>query len=160
MIMSATVTEPETPAAASPLELEMRRLRDLAKGGQHARALEAAEALAARHPENRDVLHLIAMSQRFLGRIPEALATLERLGQAHPAYSRLHQERGHCHVTLRDAPRAIDAFLRAVNINPALPQSWSMLEGLYRMTGDRDNAATAARHVATLKKLPPGCSRA
>ena len=45
--------------------------------------------------------------------------------------------------------------LRAVAINPALPASWGMLEGLYRMTGDADNAATAAAHVATLKTLPP-----
>ncbi|HEX4241086.1 MAG TPA: sulfotransferase [Steroidobacteraceae bacterium] len=158
--MSATFTEPEPHAATSPLELEIRRVRDLAKSGQHAPALEAAEALAALHPENRDALYLIALSQRFLGRIAPALATLERLGKAHPAYSRLHQERGHCYVALRDAPRAIDAFLRAVNINPALPQSWSMLEGLYRMTGDRANAATAASHVSALKKLPPQVVRA
>jgi len=56
---------------------------------------------------------------------------------------------------MRDAPRAIDAFLRGVNINPALPASWSMLEKLYRLTGDTTNATTAAQHVATLKRLPP-----
>jgi tetratricopeptide (TPR) repeat protein len=58
-------------------------------------------------------------------------------------------------VALKDAPRAIEAFLRGVNINPALPASWSMLEGLYRMTGDAGNAATAAQHVAVLKRQPP-----
>jgi hypothetical protein len=31
-----------------------------------------------------------------------------------------------------------------VNINHALPASWSMLEGLYRMTRQADNAAMAA----------------
>jgi predicted Zn-dependent protease len=94
------------------------------------------------------------MNQRFLGRIEEALATLMRLEQHHPAFSRLYQERGQCNVVLKNAPLAIDAFLRAVNINPALPASWSMLEGLYRMTGQIDNAGTAAAHVATLKRLP------
>ena len=59
-------------------------------------------------------------------------------------------------MALKDAPRAIDAFLRGVNINPALPASWSMLEGLYRMTGQTENAATAAAHVATLKRLAAG----
>jgi len=49
---------------------------------------------------------------------------------------------------------AIDAFLRGVNVNPALAASWSALEGLYRMTGDSNNAATAAQHMATLKRLP------
>ena len=48
----------------------------------------------------------------------------------------------------------IDALLLAVNINPALPMGWRMLDGLYRLTGDA-NAEIAAAHVATLKHLPP-----
>ena len=139
----------------TPVELEVHRIREQFKHRRFEEGLEAAELLAAEVPENRDVLHLIAMNQRFLGRIEAALATLRRLEQHHPAFSRLYQERGQCYVVLKNAPQAIDAFLRAVNINPALPASWSMLEGLYRMTGQADNAATAAAHVATLKRLPP-----
>jgi tetratricopeptide (TPR) repeat protein len=63
-------------------------------------------------------------------------------------------------MTLRDAPRAIDAFRRAVDINPALAASWSMLERLYRMTGDIKSAATAAEQVSNLKHLPPEVVRA
>src|SRR3984957_609633 len=140
---------------ASPVELEVRRIGELLKQRRFEESLQAAERLAGETPENRDVLYLMAMSQRFLNKIPEALATLERLERHHPAFSRLYQERGHCHVVQKDAPRAIDAFLRAVNINPALPASWSMLEGLYRMTGNLENARMAAAHVATLKQLPP-----
>lgn len=138
----------------SPVELEVNRIRELTKSHHYAPALTAAAALLDQVPENRDVLYLTALSQRQLSRIPEALSTLEQLERFHPGFSRLYQERGHCHVVLRDAPKAIDAFLRAVNINPALPASWSMLEGLYRLTGDARNAATAAQHVATLKRLP------
>ena len=133
---------------------EIQRARDLLKARQFAEALGAAEAVSQRDPANRDALYLAAMAQRQLQRIPEALATLERLERHHPTYSRLYQERGHCHVVLKDAPRAIDAFLRAVNINPALPASWSLLEGLYRMTGKSEEASTAAAHVATLRQLP------
>jgi tetratricopeptide (TPR) repeat protein len=141
--------------AKTPVELQVHRIREQFNNRRFEEGLEAAELLAAEVPENRDVLHLIAMNQRFLGRIEAALATLRRLEQHHPAFSRLYQERGQCYVVLKNAPQAIDAFLRAVNINPALPASWSMLEGLYRMTGQIDNAATAAAHVATLKRLPP-----
>src|SRR5450631_3700563 len=144
-----------TPHEPSPIEQEVWRIRELARGRRHAEALGAAEALAGQVPENRDVLYLIALSQRYLNRIPEALSTLDRLEQFHPRFSRLHQERGRCYVALRDAPRAIDALLRGVNINPALPTSWSLLEGLYRKTGDSRNAAAAAQHVATLTALPP-----
>lgn len=155
-MMHSTAADP-TP---SPVELEVHRIRELLKSRQYAEGLRAAEALAAQVPENRDVLYLIAMSRRYLGKIPEALATLERLEQQHPAFSRLYQERGHCYVAMKDAPRAIDAFLRGVNINPALPASWSMLEGLYRMTGQTENAGTAAAHVATLKRLAPEVAHA
>jgi tetratricopeptide (TPR) repeat protein len=149
--MNATVPGP----APSTVELEVRRACGLLESRQYARALETGEALALKVPENRDVLYLMALSLRYLNRIPEALAILARLEQHHPAFSRLHQERGHCHVALKDAPQAIDAFLRGVNINPALPASWSMLEGLYRMTGNMENAGMAAAHVATLNRLPP-----
>jgi tetratricopeptide (TPR) repeat protein len=140
---------------ASPVEREVHRIRELLKQRRFEESLQAAEGLAGETPENRDVLYLMAMSQRFLNKIPEALSTLERLQRHHPAFSRLYQERGHCWVALKDAPQAIDAFLRAVNINTALPASWSMLEGLYRMSGQMENAGTAAAHVATLKRLPP-----
>jgi len=139
----------------SPVELEVRHARELLKSHDYAGALRAAEALVVKVPENRDVLYLIAVSLRFLGKIPEALAALERLEQLHPRFSRLYQERGHCYVAQRDAPQAIDAFLKGVNINPALPASWGLLEGLYRMTGQPENARSAAAHIATLKDLPP-----
>ena len=91
----------------------------------------------------------------MLGDIPAALTTLTTLERLHPRFSRLFQERGQCYVALKQAPQAIDAFLRGVHINPALPASWSMLEGLFRMTRQAESASDAAAHVATLKKLPP-----
>ena len=153
--MNSIAANPQIAASQpSPIELEVRRIRELAKRQRHAEALSAAETLASRVPENRDVLLLIALCQRHSNRIAQALATLERLEQLHPRFSRLYQERGQCYVALRDAPRAIDAFLRGVNINPALPASWSMLEGLYRMAGQIENAGMAAAHVTTLRNLP------
>jgi tetratricopeptide (TPR) repeat protein len=141
--------------APSPTEFEVGRLRKLQKAGRHTEALDGARAALSETPENRDLLLIVAISLRYLLRIDEALAALEPLEARHPRFSRLHEERGLCHVARNDAPPAIDALLRAVNINPALPTSWRMLEGLYRLTGDAENAATAAAHVATLASLPP-----
>jgi tetratricopeptide (TPR) repeat protein len=158
--MNSTVAIPAVnpPKGVAPqpsrVELEVRRIRRLIRERRHTDALRASQALAVETPENRDVLLLIASCQRHCNRIGESLATLEQLERLHPRFSRLHQERGYCFVVLQDAASAIDAFLRAVNINPALPASWSMLEGLYRLGGDGVNAATAAQHVATLKRLP------
>jgi len=155
--MSASVVPPPTaaPHGPTPVELETHRIHELTKARRNLEALAAAETLANQYPANRDVLYLLAMNLRYLNRTVDALSTLARLEQQQPRYSRLFQERGNCHVALRDAPQAITAFLQAVNINPALPASWSMLQSLYRMTGDEKNAATAAEHVAILQKLPP-----
>ena len=149
-----------SPSSASPIEVEVGRIRELSKGGRHSEALVAAKALAIRAPENRDVLYLLAANQRCLCRVSEALASLQRLEQQHPRFSLLAQERGYCYMTLRDAPRAIEAFVRAVNLNPALATSWTMLERLYRMTGETEGAAMAAAHVSLLEQLPPEVLRA
>jgi tetratricopeptide (TPR) repeat protein len=136
------------------LEQDLLRLQELTRTGHYVAALASIDSLLARHPEDRDLLCLAAMNLRYLNRVPDALELLRRLEQHHPRYSRLHQERGHCYVALRDVPRAIEAFRRGVDINQALPDSWQMLHDLYRMTGDQHNAATAAEHIAVLQKLP------
>jgi len=147
------------PAAAlnppkSSIEMEVLGIRGLLEKSQFAQALAAAEALLAKVPENRDVWYMLAVAQRYLGRIPEALATLERFETIHPDYSRLFQERGHCCVAARDPVAAIDAYLRAVNLNPALPASWQALQILFRSSGQVADAETAAAHVAKLASLP------
>ncbi|MFZ0872251.1 MAG: sulfotransferase [Rhodanobacter sp.] len=154
--MNANAADP----ILSPLELPVQHVRQLHADGQHAQALQAALALLAEAPDHCEVLYLVARNQRYLGQIEAALQTLARMEQHYPHYSRMHEERGHCYVVLRDAPRAIDALLHAVNLNPALPSSWNLLEGLYRMAGDSANAATAASHVATLKRMAPDVVRA
>jgi predicted Zn-dependent protease len=136
------------------MEQDVAELWRLQKEGRHPEALQGAQTLLAVAPENRDLLLIAAISQRHLKQIDQALETLARLELTQPRFSRLHQERGLCYVGLKDAPAAIESLLRAVNINPALPASWSMLNGLYRLIGDDQNAATAAQHMATLKELP------
>jgi len=146
------------PSAAGParsrIEIEVLRIRALLERGQFSGALTDAQALCAEVPENRDVLYIIAVSQRYLRHIDEALATLERLETVHPAYSRLFQERGHCYLAAAKPGPALDSFLRAVNMNPALPASWKALEVLFRSAGRTEDSRTAASHVAKLATLP------
>jgi tetratricopeptide (TPR) repeat protein len=118
-------------------------------------AMNSSAELSSQLPQNRGELYLRAMNLRLLKRFDEALGALERLQQLHPRYSRVHEERGHCYAALGDAPKAIDAFWQAVNINAALPASWQMLHTLYLGLGDDENAARIADRLATLRKLPP-----
>src|SRR5579862_4437185 len=127
-MMPAAATTP----SPSPVEAEVLRIRSLIARAQFAPALAAAQSLLTQVPENRDVLYMLAVAHRGLHQIPEALAGLDRLQRLYPQFSRTFQERGHCYVALRDAPRAIDAFLAAVHINPALPASWRTLQSLFQ----------------------------
>jgi tetratricopeptide (TPR) repeat protein len=134
----------------SALELEVDRIRELTRRLRYVEALTAAEALAVAAPESIDALYLVAANQRCLHRIPEALATLERLELRHPRLGRVFQERGHCYMTLRDAPRATEAFLRAVSIDPRLTASWSMLERLCAYLVNAGERIEAARLQARI----------
>src|SRR5690348_7622257 len=83
-------------AGRSRVEMEVLRLQGLLKSRQIQAALAGAQALLGEVPENRDVLYIVAVAQRYQRQIPAALATLERLERLHPEYSRIFQERGHC----------------------------------------------------------------
>ncbi len=146
--MDERTTLPATAAA------QLAQIRALLRQREFAAAQAASAAVLAGDPGQRDALLFTAIAQRFLGQVSEAQQTLARLAAGHPRYSRLHEELGHCYVAQKQAPQAIEAFLQAVHLNHALPASWSMLEGLCRMVGRAEEAATAANQVATLKKLP------
>lgn len=103
---------------------------------------------------DRDALLQHARELRSQNRFSEALAVLARLEAAHPRFSRLFQERGHCCVLMRDASAAIAALYQAVRLNPTLPACWDMLEKLHRMRGDRRQAEAAAHNLSMLKALP------
>ena len=148
-------------AAADPNPLESRievavhGARALLKECQFARTLAAAQAILAEVPENRDVLYLVAVSQRCLGRIADALRTLVRFEELHPDYGRLFQERGHCYRAVGETAAAIEAYQRAVTLNAALPASWKALQDLCRSAGRSAEAESAAHELAQLAKLPP-----
>ncbi|HEY4749651.1 MAG TPA: sulfotransferase [Steroidobacteraceae bacterium] len=147
------VTDPAA-AATPPPAPDVARIRALVREHKFEAVLAAATGLRPEVAGDRDGLLAVALAQRYLHRIPDALKTLATLERHHPRFSRLYEERGRCFVELRQAPQAIEAFLMAVNINHALPGSWSMLEGLYRLTGQPDNERMAGSHVATLRSLP------
>ena len=130
-------------------------IRALVHQRRFAEALAAAEAQLSAAPDQRDVLLLNAVAQRWSGPLEGARDTLARLERLRPDFSRLHEERGQWFASQREAPQAIEAFRRALALNHALPASWHMLEGLYRITGQAQAQADAALQLGTLRNLPP-----
>jgi tetratricopeptide (TPR) repeat protein len=140
---------------ASRIETKVRRLRALVEKRRFSDALDVAQALRVEVPENRDVLYLLAVSQRYLGRIADALATSTDFEAVHPDYGRLFQERGHCLRTVGEAAAAIAAYQRAVTLNQTLAASWIALKELYGRLGDTAQEALAEANALNLKNLPP-----
>ncbi len=95
---------------ATPHAAEVPHIRGLIRRREFTAALSAGEALLAARPDERDALLFVAIAQRYLGCVPDALDTLATLERHHPRFSRLHEERGHCYVALKRAPEAIAAF--------------------------------------------------
>jgi len=137
------------------IELDVRALRGLVSKGDYAKAFAGAERLRLTAPENRDVLYLVAVCHRYLGRVAQALETLGQLEKAHPQFGRLYQERGHCYQALADSASAINAYRGAVALNPTLLASWTALAQLCAAAGRTVEAQSAAREAATLARIPP-----
>src|SRR2546429_4940154 len=152
-VSMAAAVDPRPPE--SRIEAEVRRARGLLEKRQFTQALAAAQVLLAEVPQNRDVGYLIAVSQRYLGRIADALATLTRFEALHPDYGRLLQERGHCYRAVGETAAAIEAYQRAVTLNPTLSASWNALKDLCRALGRTSEADDAAARAAKLASLPP-----
>ncbi|MGZ5251090.1 MAG: tetratricopeptide repeat-containing sulfotransferase family protein [Caldimonas sp.] len=142
-------------ADAGALVSELRRIQDLTSARRHTEALATARALLRRAPSQRRALYFSALNLRLLDRSKDALETLDTLERAHPGFSLLFQERGHCEVALGDPARAIESFERAVELNPALASSWAMLERLLSAAGRPERAGAASQHLSKLQELPP-----
>lgn len=136
-------------------EAVLLQARDALLQSRYPEAEQLAAACVRQQPGNREALYALAVAQRMQTRIPAALATLSELEAWYPAFPRLHQERGHCHIFRRDAQAAIDAFERAIQLSPALPASWTALQTLYRMVGRHQESTIAGEHVKKLASLPP-----
>jgi tetratricopeptide (TPR) repeat protein len=137
----------------SRVELEVHRIQGLIERCQFLPALTAAEALLVEVPENRDVLYLVAVSQRYLGRTTDALRTLARFEGIHPDFGRLYQERGHCCRAVGETTAAIESYTRATTLNPSLLASWQALAELCSKVGMSAQAESAARQAAHLAKM-------
>ena len=79
--------------AAPAIAPEIARIRALLRQREFTEGLAAGEALLAAAPGQRDALLFVAIAQRYLGRIPDALKTLTELERHHPRFSRLHEDR-------------------------------------------------------------------
>ena len=130
---------------------------------QHSRIKEAIERgdysdalsiLANETDTESEVLYLRAVCQRRLGRLSEALSTLDALIEAFPKHGRAFQERGHVLHDLGQTNAALASFSRATQANPSLHVAWRAQAEILLRAGRIEEANRLKPQLERLLKMP------
>ncbi len=148
-----TAVSASTPEDGVEPTLDKARL--LLQQGRLDAAAATASAVLEKEPQSRDALYLLAVAERYRGRIPAAHEALDRLEEVDPGYGRAAQERGH--LLAKSEGRAADAlaaYERAVRLNPTLGASWQAIAECAAALGKPELAQRASAHLRRLEATP------
>ncbi|MCI4644082.1 MAG: sulfotransferase [Hyphomonadaceae bacterium] len=124
------------------------------RAGRFEAALAVLAPACASEPANAEALYMSAVCARYLKRFDEAGALLSQLTAAAPDFGRAWQEAGHLARDTGDVPRALTAYQRACQYNPALEASWRAQADLLARAGQAQEAEAALAQAERLKALP------
>ncbi|MEP2102385.1 MAG: sulfotransferase [Parasphingorhabdus sp.] len=123
--------------------------------GRFEAALQCAAAVLQDEAVNIDALYMKAVCERYLGKYDTALASVDRLKGLSPDFGRAYQEEGHIFKAMGDDERAMTAYRRACQCNPALQASWKAQGDILESWGRRDAASEMRgqeQRIATMPK--------
>ena len=129
-----------------------RHLKQLLKGFD--RKAEARASASDADDVAHEALYTLAVAERYSGRLPEALATLEDLISLNPDFARAYQEMGHTRLSDNQLVPARTSYEEAVKRNPALLASWKALVNLYEVAGMTERRCVSRSQVEYLESLP------
>lgn len=139
-----------TASQDSPLTAIQQTMRE----GRFDDAAAQLHALLDASPDDADALYMLAVCQRYLKDYPKAEATLERIKRLTPGHSRAHQESGHLHKAMGQPNRALRAYARACQLNPALEASFRGQVEILQAQGRNAEAEQARAQLTRLLTLP------
>lgn len=119
--------------------------------GRLSEASENLNNMLAQNPEHIEGIYCLAVCQRKQQKYTQAIENLDQILVKVPDHGRAYQEQGFIHKALGEIPKAINAFEKAVGLNPALFGSWRVLAD----EPDYSNRQEAKIHVDWLSSLPP-----
>lgn len=148
-----TDTDIQSPSAERRAE-QLKHVQKQLQSGDFASGLAAAEGLLVDAAADPDILYVAAVAARYLKQFDRAGDFLERLHAALPEYGRAWQEAGHLAQANGDPDKALGAFARATQFNPALEASWRAQAVLLSASGRAEQAANAIAQADRLKAMP------
>ena len=136
------------------IEAALEVAKSLLENSRLVEAEKKTEAILEKHPENGEALYVMAVCQRYLNRLEEALKTLQQLKKIRPGYGRAFQEEGHVCVAAGFTSQALLAYRHAVSLNNSLMASWAALTEILTAQGKTENAKVTQIEYDKLKALP------
>jgi len=110
------------------------------------------KALSA-HPKREDLSSIylyLGICYKEKGNFREALRELEKARAAEEDRLEVHNLMGFCHFKLKEHDKAIECFLRAVEINPASAIDWANLGVNVRAQGEEEKAILLFKKALSL----------
>ena len=138
-----------TQATDSPDTLE-----GLMRSGDFQAALRKLEEQLQENPKDIESLYLSTVNHRYLKNYDEALHALQALKLLAPDHSRAMQEQGHILLAQQKHAKALEAYTRATQLNPALEASWRAQLLLLEQLQRPQQAAAVKLQLERLQKLP------
>jgi tetratricopeptide (TPR) repeat protein len=108
------------------------------------RTLEAVSAIeeagAPQGKNDADVLFILGRALYHMGRLPEALGSLDWVVEKVPGHAEGWYTRGNCHYHLGNFDEAIVSYKRAIEANPRFVKAWYNKGNSYADIGRFDDA--------------------
>ncbi len=132
----------------------MQSAQSLMYAGDFEDAVALLNDVVAETAEPVDALYMRAVCFRYLKKPESARADLDALKRVSPDFGRAYQEEGHLYRDTGEAERALLAYQRACQFNPALIASWKSQADILRAMGRTSEAGQAEAQVNRLEALP------
>lgn len=137
-------------------QAQIAQVQKLMQAAKFDVALDRADVLLQSDPNLVDVLYMRAVCLRYLKRHDEAAEAIETLKSFVPEFGRAFQEQGHLYRAQGELDKALNAFQKAAQYNPALMASWAaQADLLAHFKAPQGEVFVAQRHVERLRTLPP-----
>ncbi|WP_339743755.1 sulfotransferase [uncultured Maricaulis sp.] len=122
--------------------------------GEFREALTLLDRAMPSEADTIEALYMRAVCHRYLKDAPAALADLTALKQLVPDFGRAYQEEGHLHRDTGNLERALLAYQRACQFNPALLASWTAQTAALRALSRGSEADQVEAQAQRLQALP------
>ena len=132
----------------------MEEIKALLRAGDFTKAEQQLLDIVSAGPDHEEVLYMLAVCQRYLKKYSAALTNLDKLKSLVPDHSRGHQETGHVYRAMNNADAALNAYSRAIQINPALFASFRAQIDILSATGRESVTGPLKRQLESLEALP------